>query len=294
MARSTTWCITGGTGQLGSVLVRRLVEQGRHVVALSGSRSDVIAGLQPHPVDVTDPSATWAILDRVRPSIVVHLAAITNIADAYGDPSRAHRVNVEATAELIRQADRIGARFVYASTDLVFDGASPPYAESARTNPLSVYGRTKAWAEQAVRDHLQRFYIVRIAWLYGDGPRNFVRTVLRLAQERDQIRMVTDEWGSPTYAGDVAKALDLLIRSRAYGIYHLPNSGVCSRYDWAREILERTGPHTVRLEPSTDYPRAARVPKQVAMANNMGAAIGIEMRSWQAALGQYLTEGRGG
>jgi len=274
--------VTGSNGQLGSALMRTLA--GHELLAI-----DLPSW------DITDLDATRKRIVGFDPDVIIHTAAATDVDGCERDQEFAFRVNVVGTRNMAVAALASDADLVHISTDYVFDGSKDgPYDEYDLANPLSAYGRTKAWAERTVRDHLQRFYIVRIAWLYGDGPRNFVRTVLRLARERQEITMVTDEWGSPTYAGDVASALGRLIRSHAYGIYHLPNSGVCSRYDWAKEILKRTAPHSVRLIPSTDYPRMAGVPKRVAMANNLGTAIGIEMRPWQMALGQYLSEGRGG
>ena len=120
------------------------------------------------------------------------------------------------------------------------------------------------------------------------GPRNFVKTMIRLARDRDELRVVTDETGSPTYAGDVAESLDKLVRTDAYGIYHLPNSGTCSRYEWAAAILEQAGPHRAELVPTTNYPRAARVPKHASLRNACGEAIGITLRPWQEALAGYM------
>jgi dTDP-4-dehydrorhamnose reductase len=186
-------------------------------------------------------------------------------------------------------AEAADAAFVYISTDYVFDGTlDASYGEYDAPSPLSVYGRTKWLGEQVVRDHLARFYIVRVAWLYGDGPRNFVKTVLRLADERGSLRMVTDEIGSPTYAVDVARALGDLIETPAYGTYQLPNSGVCSRYDWAQEILRLSGRDDTEVVPTQNYARAARVPKRVEMRNWCGAELGIVMRPWQKALADYI------
>lgn len=163
-----------------------------------------------------------------------------------------------------------------------------PYWEYDAPQPLSVYARTKWYGEQIVRDHLQRFYIARTAWMYGQGPRNFVRTVLRLADERGTMQMVTDEVGSPTYALHLARALDRLVRLPAYGIYHLANAGVCSRYEWACEVLRLAGRQGVEVIPTTNYQRAARVPGRVALHNANAAALGIVQPPWQEALAEYL------
>jgi dTDP-4-dehydrorhamnose reductase len=193
--------------------------------------------------------------------------------------------NVAVAAQL---AD---AALVYISTDYVFDGAQEaPYWEYDDPHPLSVYARTKWIGEQLAQRITPRHYVVRVAWLYGPGPRNFVETVLRLAGERPSLRMVTDEQGSPTNAHDVAQALNRLLRQPAYGIYHLPNEGVCSRYEWAQEILRLADSRSAELIPSQNYQRAARVPRKVELRNFCGAELGIVMRPWQEALADYFRE----
>ena len=241
-----TWCITGATGQLGSVLVRRLVAEGQDVIALSGSRSDVIAGLRTHTVDVTDPSATWAILDRVRPAVVVHLAAVTSVADAFDDPARAHRVNVEATAELVQQADRLDARFIYTSTDLVFDGTSPPYAESARPNPLSAYGRSKLQAEAGVLDYA-RGVVVRPALMFGlPAVRRVTTFAKQLASLRDGVplNLFDDEYRTPLWLEDAARSIAAVSRSDFAGLLHLGGPERVSRLAMGVAMAEALGLRT--------------------------------------------------
>jgi dTDP-4-dehydrorhamnose reductase len=269
--------VTGSKGQLGLALQK----------ALAGDDLMLI-DLPEH--DITDLAATIDAVATFRPDVVIHGAAITDVDGCERDPDLAYRVNVLGTRNVAVAARRSGAAMVYISTDYVFDGArSEPYREYDETNPLSVYARTKWLGEEVVRQMAPEHYIVRVAWLYGDGPRNFVRTVLRLAQERDTIQMVTGEVGSPTYAADVARALRNLVALPAYGTYQLPNAGICSRYEWAQEIL-RLADATVILVPTQDYQRAARVPKHVEMVNFFGAEIGIVMRPWQEALAEYVSE----
>ena len=226
------------------------------------------------------------------PDVVLHCAAITDVDGCERNPDVAYRVNVLGTRNMAVTALQNQAAMVYIGTDYVYDGTSTaPYREDDPVHPLSVYARTKWLGEEQVRRLVARHYVVRVAWLYGDGPRNFVRTVLRLADERDEVSMVTDEWGSPTYAVDVAAALEQLIQLPAYGTYQLPNSGVCSRYDWAVEILRLAGRSAdLRVKPSENYQRLAQVPKHVEMRNFNGAELGIVMRPWQEALRACMDE----
>jgi len=269
--------ITGSNGQLGRALQRELAGQSLMPIDLP-------------EYDITDLGAITAAVRTYAPDIIVHTAAITDVDGCERDPDLAYRVNVLGTRNIAVAAQQSAAAMVYIGTDYVFDGTQQaPYREDDAPNPLSVYARTKWLGEEYTRRLVNRHYIVRVAWLYGDGPRNFVRTVLRLADERESVSMVTDEWGSPTYAEDVASALVRLVAQPAYGTYHLPNDGVCSRYDWAAEILRlagRTG--DLQLVPSQNYQRLARVPGHVEMRNYNGAEVGVTMRPWQEALRDYM------
>ncbi len=268
--------ITGSQGQLGQALQAALV-------------ADQLLPLDLPQHDITDLAAITATLRAFAPEMIVHTAAITDVDGCERNPDLAYRVHVVGTRNIAVAAQQAGCPLVHISTDYVFDGErTEPYWEYDAPRPLSVYANTKWAAEQVVRDHLTRFYIVRTAWMYGDGPRNFVKTVLRLAGERESLQMVTDEAGSPTYAGDLAAALDKLMRQPAYGIYHFTNAGVCSRYAWAAEILRLAGRADFHLIPSENYPRAARVPKHAELHNTLGAQLGITLRPWQDALAEYV------
>jgi len=268
--------VTGSQGQLGQALYDR--NQGYEMLRID---------LPEH--DITDIAAIVPLLQAFSPDVILHAAAMTDVDGCERDPDAAFHINVTGTRNMVAAALEVNCPLVYISTDYVFDGSQElPYCEYDQVNPLSVYARTKWLGEQIVRQHASRHYIVRIAWLYGAGPRNFVRTVLRLAKERGQMTMVTDELGSPTNANDVADALYQLIRMPAYGTFHLPNAGVCSRFEWASTILDYSEISGVVVHPSTNYQRLAQVPKQVALRNFMGAEVGIVMRPWQEALREYL------
>lgn len=271
--------ITGSNGQLGLALRKTLA--GHALLNID---------LPEH--NIADLDGIVAAVRLFGPQVIIHAAAITDVDGCERNPELAYRVNVLGTRNMAVAALECGAPMVYISTDYVFDGTrQEPCWEWDSPNPQSVYARTKWLGEEQTRQILSRFYIARVAWLYGAGPRNFVRTVLRLAGERSSISMVTDELGSPTFAQDVAAALSRLIAVPAWGTYHLPNLGICSRYEWAAEILRLAGAtERVTLLPTENYPRAARVPKRVELRNFAAAELGIVMRPWQEALRDYMAQ----
>jgi len=268
--------IIGSRGQLGSALGQVL-----------GHEQLLLIDLPEH--DITNLQAITKTLAQFEPAVIIHTAALTDVDGCERNPEMAYRVNVLGTRNVAVAAQQSDCALVYISTDYVFGGdKETPYWEYDQPNPLSIYAQTKCAGEEVVRHLLCKYYVVRTAWLYGTGHRNFVETVLRLADERHRIHMVTDEVGSPTYALDLAQALALLIRQPAYGIYHLTNAGTCSRYEWAQEILRLAGRTDPELIPGQNYQRAARVPKRVALHNLFGAELGIVMRPWREALQDYI------
>ena len=269
--------ITGANGQLGQSLVAALGSQ-HEIVALS--RADV---------DLATPDATERIV-ATGADLVIHPAAYTDVDGCARDPGRAYRVNCLGTRAVALACAQLDAPLVYVSTNEVFSGAATrPYYEYDAAGPINAYGWSKWCGEQAVRELLRRFYIVRVAWLFG-GQRNFVRTVLRLARERGALTMVADEVGSPTYAADVAEAVGALITRPAYGTYNFVNSGHCSRYEFAQEILRQSGLAHVPLTPMAlaDFKRDSTPPPFSPLANEAGAAIGITLRPWSDALASYM------
>lgn len=273
--------ITGATGQLGQALQQVL---GREHAIVALGRAELELGL---PESVDRLAATGA-------ELVIHPAAYTNVDGCARDPGLAYRVNALGTRYVALACRRLGVPLVYISTNEVFDGtATAPYFEDDPPAPINPYGRSKWAGERAVRELLDQFYIVRVAWLFG-GERNFVRTVLRLAAERDMLAMVEDEIGSPTYAPDVAAAVAQLIRLPFYGTYHLVNEGACSRLDFAAEIMRQTGRTQVALYPIklADYKRDSVVPRYTPLRNLAAAALGIRLRPWQEALAEYMKQVR--
>jgi dTDP-4-dehydrorhamnose reductase len=199
-------------------------------------------------------------------------------------------VNALGTQNVALACLESGAALVHISTNEVFAGDEPDgYEEWMPLAPRNPYGRSKAAAEAHVRALLSRAYIVRTAWLYAHGGRNFIHAILRRARETGQVRVVTDEVGNPTYATDLATAIAQLIATGQYGTYHFVNSGACSRWAFANEILRQAGVTATNVPIlSSAYPRASSPPPFAALHNRTGAALGITLRPWQEALADYL------
>ncbi len=223
--------VTGGGGQLGQSLAKVLVDMGHQaVVCLRGD------------LDITDGVAVQRMLAAERPDGVIHAGAYTAVDQAEEQPELAYQVNVAGTRNVVLAAEAMGAKVCYVSTDYVFDGKSRhPYTESAVPHPLGVYGGTKLAGEQVVQSFGSRWFVVRTAWVYSSVGKNFVKTMLRLGRQGGMIRVVQDQWGSPTYALDLAEFLVQLLATERYGIYHATNTGVCTWYDFAREIYSLAG-----------------------------------------------------
>ena len=271
--------ITGHKGQLGRALWR----------ALAG---ETLLGVDLPELDITDaPSISQAIAD-FRPEVVLHPAAYTDTAGCERDPDLAYRVNALGTRNVALACQRVGAVLLYISTNEVFDGRkSEPYLEWEQPNPLNVYARSKLAGEWYVQMLLERFYIVRIAWLYSREAPSFVTKILQAAQEQPELSVVTDEVATPTYAPDLAAAIAALIRQPIYGLYHFTNAGQCSRYEWALKILELAGRHVpVRPVATREYPGATLKPPYSVLRNFCGAALGIALRPWEEALEEAMSK----
>jgi dTDP-4-dehydrorhamnose reductase len=270
--------VTGAEGQLGRGLQRVL-------------RGNDLLLVDLPEYDVTEPSVAETIAE-FRPDLVVHAAAMTDVDGCERDPDSAFKVNEVGTGNVAEACRLCDAALLYVSTDYVFDGTKgEPYLESDEPNPICVYGSSKLAGELVVRDVLTRYYIVRTAWLYGPGGRNFVTKILELAAHRDELSVVTTEVGSPTYAPDLAAAIARLIEHPVYGIYHLVNEGSCSRFEFAGRILELAGKNDFRLHPIQSYERLARVPANATLANFRAASqLGIRLRRWEEALRSYFDD----
>lgn len=270
--------ITGCLGQLGRALQQALV-------------NTVRLGVDLPDCDITDP-AVVSFIEMHAPDIVIHTAAFTNVDGAEADPDLVFRINMWGTHNLALACQRTGAPLLYISTNEVFDGtrANGSYYEWETINPLSVYARSKAAGETVVRTLLQRFFVVRIAWLFAPGGNNFPRKIIEAADQRGALRVVADEFGNPTYAPDLAAAIARLIETQHYGVYHLTNQGACSRHEFAIETLRLAGRGHVPVTPiaHTDWVRPSTPPLRALLANTNAAALGIGLRPWQEALAAFL------
>jgi dTDP-4-dehydrorhamnose reductase len=237
--------------------------------------------------------ADLAIIDTIaamRPDLVVHCAAMTDVDGCARDPDAALRVNALGTRNVALGARRAGAALVAISTNEVFSGtARSPYDEWSPVEPINPYGRSKAIGEAFVRQLVPESYIVRTAWLFGPGGNNFVTKMIARAKA-GPITIVADEVGSPTYAPDLADALVALVHTGAYGTYHLVNEGVASRLEFAQAIFALAGIEA-DVTPTTlaQWPRASQVPPRTPLRNLAGAVLGIRLRPWREALAAYLS-----
>lgn len=251
-------------------------------------------------VDVGDAARVHAFILAQRPDVIVNAAAYTAVDQAESDEAAAFRVNAAAAAAMAAAARETNALLVHYSTDYVFDGrAQTPYTETAPTHPLGVYGRSKAAGEEAIRSAAPAHLILRTAWLYSPHGKNFFKTMLRLAAERDELRVVADQIGSPTYAALVSAATaQALARiqgdaQRYSGTYHLTCEGAVSWHRFAREIMILADRSAVRVQEisTADYPTPAARPAYSVLDNNkFAAAFGIRLPPWEAGLRQCMME----
>jgi dTDP-4-dehydrorhamnose reductase len=270
--------ITGHKGQLGRALQ----------AALDGEER---LGIDLPEHDITAYPALLSTICAFAPDLVIHTAALTDVERCARDPELAVRVNGLGTHNVALACRQCEATLLTVSTNEVFGGTKgAPYYEYEAVHPINAYARSKAAGEAYTRLHLSRFYIVRTAWLYARGGSNFPSKIIAAAQQHGRLRVVCDEISSPTYAPDLAAAIVALVRSEHYGIYHFTNAGVCSRYEFARQILALAGMPDTPIEPITSdqWPRASTPPLHSALHNLAGDAIGIRLRPWQEALRDYF------
>jgi dTDP-4-dehydrorhamnose reductase len=275
--------VTGGKGQLGRAFLS-LAKSGEY-------RGCEFVIYDVEEMDILNAPLVMETISALKADAVVHAAAYTQVDKAEEDKEAAFRLNVTGTQNIAAACLENQIKMVYVSTDYVFDGQkNRPYTEFDATNPLSVYGRTKLLGENIAARINPRLFIARTAWLYGDGA-NFVKTMLRLAKERDSLSVVNDQTGSPTFARDLAQGIMRLIDTAHYGTYHMTNNGSCTWYEFSREIFSLSGAQvTVRPITTAEYPTAAVRPKCAVLENYMlKMTIGDNFRDWRSALTDYLS-----
>jgi len=275
--------VTGSHGMLGTDLMELLK-------ADSAVRA---AGADIGEVDITDAVSVEECLELEQPDIVVNCAAYTNVDGSESQEGTARAVNALGPELLARACDARKIRLVHVSTDYVFDGRkTAPYLTDDEPCPLGVYGRSKLAGERAVAVNCSNHLIVRTAWLYGAHGPNFVTTMLRLARERDCLRVVSDQVGSPTFAKDLARLLRALALTDAVGITHATNAGSCSWYEFALEIVGLAGLDTpVQPISTAQYPTPARRPANTVLdCSRTDLLTGIERRHWRDALAQFIDQ----
>jgi dTDP-4-dehydrorhamnose reductase len=255
-------------------------------------RGHEVFDLTINDLDITDITMVREKFSTIKPDVIFNAAAYTNVDGCESEPDLAYKVNSLGPRNLAIAANEAGAALVHISTDYVFGGVgNTPYREYDLTNPQSVYGKSKLDAELFVRNLCPRHYIVRTAWLFGINGNNFVRTMLRLAAERDTLTVVNDQLGSPTFTYDLAIALADLIEKPTYGTYHLTNSGECTWFEFTREILRQAGIEGVEVKPMTteQLNRPANRPRYSVLDNYVWSMDGrVPLRNYREALADYL------
>lgn len=251
-----------------------------------------INALSRRDLDVTDLNQAISLIKQIRPDILIHSAAYTDVDGCEQDPYKAYLVNGIGARNMTIACEEINCPILYISSDYVFDGTkNTPYDEWDSPNPISTYGVSKLMGEKFVMSLTNRFYIVRTSWLYGGKGKNFVDTISKLLKDKDELNVVDDQKGSPTFTNDLAIKLKELT-GKGYGIYHITNSSHCSWYDFAVEIARLNGSKTLVKPVSSDkFPRPAKRPSYSVLNNTMLKLEGLsELRHWKAALKEYLLQ----
>lgn len=274
--------VTGVRGQLGHDVMNELAKRGYEGI-----------GVDVQEMDITDRDCVERVMREARPDKVVHCAAWTAVDDAEDKEELCRKVNAYGTENIARMCRELHAPMIYLSTDYVFDGeGTRPWEPDDERHPLNVYGQTKYEGELAVEKYLDEYFIVRIAWVFGVNGKNFIKTMLRLSETHDTLTVVNDQIGSPTYTYDLARLLVDMLETEKYGRYHATNQGLCSWYEFAKEIFRQAG-REVKVLPvsSEEYPAKARRPHNSRMNQDKLREMGFEpLPAWQDALGRYLKE----
>jgi dTDP-4-dehydrorhamnose reductase len=271
--------VTGAGGMLG-----------REVTAASHARGHDVVALAHPALDITDSRTVESAISQYEPDAVINCAGFTDVDGAEADEAGAMRINDGGAALLAGAAASVGAKFVYPSSDYVFDGSGRrPYVESDLPSALSAYGRSKQAGETSVAVANPRHFIVRASWLFGLGGKNFVETMLRLGNEQSEILVVSDQVGCPTYTGHLGEGLAMLVEGEEFGIHHMAGGGHCSWYEFAQEIFDQAGLEVRVMSATTDMlARAAPRPPYSVLGTER--SDGIALPHWRKGLAAYLSE----
>ncbi len=288
--------ISGISGMLGIDLYQTLREK-YEVTGLD--RRDFPCSPSPsvNKIDITDLEAVKELFFRLTPHFVIHAAAYTDVDGCEKDVDKAYKVNALGTRNIALACQKLDIPLLYLSTDFVFRGDKEnPYDEFDEPHPVNIYGKSKLAGENYVGSFLSRYFIVRSSWLYGRWGKNFVATILKLAQEKSVLKVVDDQVGSPTYTKDLSQQIKRLVATELYGTYHITNSGRCSWYEFAQEILKLAGTKGVKVTPITsgELARPAARPKFSVLDNCcLRLSLGDGMREWKEALKEYMKKNEG-
>ncbi|MEI5994923.1 dTDP-4-dehydrorhamnose reductase [Candidatus Enterococcus mansonii] len=273
--------LTGAKGQLGTELRHFLDEQNLSYVATDSKE-----------LDITNEEQTMTVISDLKPDLIYHCAAYTAVDKAEDEGKELdEKINVDGTRNVAIAAQAVGATLVYISTDYVFDGTKKDdvYKTDDSTNPQNEYGRTKLLGEQIVQDIMDKYYIIRTSWVFGQYGHNFVFTMQKLAETRDQLTVVDDQFGRPTWTRTLAEFMVFVIKEKApYGIYHLSNDNSCSWYEFAKEILKDRDVEVLPVD-SSQFPQKATRPKYSVMDLEKTKNLGFVIPTWEEALETMLT-----
>lgn len=289
--------VTGLSGQLGYDVALHLIQRGHRVIGTSRSKMTDIKEIDKYiPLDITDSGKLNSLILSEKPDAVIHCAAWTAVDAAEDHPKEVFEINEKATRIIAEACKEVEVKLLYLSTDYVFsgDGNRPWTAEESDYAPLNVYGQSKLAGEMAIKENIKRYYIVRIAWVFGSHGNNFVKTMLKLADQHEKLTVVDDQIGSPTYTHDLARLLVDMIESDKYGTYHVTNTGgYISWADFAKEIFKQTGKNVQVIPVTTaEYGKSkAKRPFNSRLNQDKLVEQGFKLLPpWQDALSCYLRE----
>ena len=290
--------LTGANGQLGRAICQLVKKNGKDVLIATLRNPENVEDSFSVPVerlDITNQEEVDRVIKSYEPDVIINGAAYTQVDQSEDEEEKARAINEDGVKYLAMAAQTIGAKFVHVSTDYVFDGEGiEPYTEESETNPLGAYGRTKRAGEIVAQKYCDKTFIVRTAWIYGEG-KNFVNTMLRLADSHTTISVVNDQTGTPTSAMELAKMILFLIQTEKYGIYHGTCEGSATWYEFAVRIMKEFGKDVEVVPITTDqFPAKAKRPKYSVLENKkLNEETEYRMKNWKDALSDFRKQRRG-